>query len=170
MPDNENLNPAEEPGTGTETGTEENTGAESGSGTGTGAGTGTGTEESTGTEETITALDAMIDRLNDEGEIFFVRDAWLDENGEMGRHDYGVVELTGSPMEIWGDDRMIFQEIRGNVIAYIMDGSDAKAADIQNILKGMADVGLTFGLVSREFLRDLMAIRWTWRFTLASHL
>ena len=30
MPDNENLNPAEEPGTGTETGTEENTGAESG--------------------------------------------------------------------------------------------------------------------------------------------
>ncbi len=38
-------------------------------------------------EELITALCAT--------GIDFVREAWIDENNDMGRRDYGVVTLSG---------------------------------------------------------------------------
>lgn len=112
------------------------------------------------------ALTEFMDALDESG-VPFVRDTWIDENNDMGRSDYGVVTLAGEPMTLYGDDRMIRQEMNGNVILYVMDGDDAKAKAVQDILKEYP--GLSFRLVGSEFVRDLEANRWTWRFALEEY-
>lgn len=132
----------------------------------------TETAEETGTTEEQTetgpqdALQDLIDALDDSG-VPFVRDTWIDENNDMGRSDYGVVTLTGEPLTLYGDDRLIKQEMNGNVILYVMDGDDAKAKAVQDILKEYP--GLSFRLMGSEFMRDLIASRWTWRFSLEEY-
>jgi hypothetical protein len=124
-------------------------------------------ETQTETEGPQDALAALITALNASG-ITFVRDTWIDENNDMGRSDYGVVTLTGEPLTLYGDDKLIKQEMNGNVILYVMDGDDAKAKAVQDILKEYA--GLSFRLInSGEFLRDLIANRWIWRFSLEEY-
>lgn len=112
------------------------------------------------------ALTDLMDALNESG-ILFVRDTWIDENNDMGRSDYGVVTLAGEPETLYGDDRMIRQEMNGNVILYVMDGDDAKAKAVQDILKEYP--GLSFRLMGSEFVRDLIANRWTWKFALEEY-
>ena len=112
------------------------------------------------------ALQDLMDALSESG-VPFVRDTWIDENNDMGRNDYGVVALTGEPLTLYGDDRMIKQEMNGNVILYVMDGDDAKAQAVQEILKGYP--GLSFRLAGSEFVRELIANRWTWRFQLEEY-
>ena len=124
------------------------------------------TEEQETEEGPQDAIDALITALETSG-VEFVRDTWIDENNDMGRTDYGVVTLTGAPTALWGDDRMIMQEMNGNVILYVMDGDDAKAQSVQNVLRNYD--GLTFALTGSEFLRDLIGTRWTWRFTLEAY-
>jgi hypothetical protein len=124
-------------------------------------------ETQTETEGPQDALAALITALNASG-ITFVRDTWIDENNDMGRSDYGVVTLTGEPLTLYGDDKLIKQEMNGNVILYVMDGDDSKAKAVQDILKEYA--GLSFRLInSGEFLRDLIANRWIWRFSLEEY-
>ena len=112
------------------------------------------------------AIDALIEALGGSG-VEFVRDTWIDENNDMGRSDYGVVTLTGAPEALWGDDKLVSQRMNGNVILYVMDGDDAKAQDVQEILRDYD--GLSFALTGSEFLRDLIGTRWTWRFTLEEY-
>jgi hypothetical protein len=112
------------------------------------------------------AIDTLVSDLSESG-VEFVRDTWIDENNDMGRSDYGVVTLTGSPEALWGDDKLVSQRMNGNVILYVMDGDDAKAQAVQEILQEYD--GLTFALTGCEFLRDLIANRWTWRFTLEAY-
>ena len=124
-------------------------------------------ETQTETEGPQDALAALITALNASG-ITFVRDTWIDENNDMGRSDYGVVTLTGEPLTLYGDDKLIKQEMNGNVILYGMDGDDSKAKAVQDILKEYA--GLSFRLInSGEFLRDMIANRWIWRFSLEEY-
>ena len=111
-------------------------------------------------------LQDLIDALSGSG-VPFVRDTWIDENNDMGRSDYGVVALSGEPLTLYGDDRMIKQEMNGSVIMYVMDGDDSKAQTVQNILK--AYPGLSFRLAGCDFLREMIANRWTWRFTLEEY-
>ena len=124
------------------------------------------TEEQETEEGPQAAIDALITALETSG-VEFVRDTWIDENNDMGRTDYGVVTLTGAPEALWGDDRLVSQRINGSVILYVMDGDDAKAQSVQNILRDYN--GLSFALVGSEFLRDLISTRWTWRFTLEEY-
>ena len=112
------------------------------------------------------ALTDLMDALNESG-ILFVRDTWIDENNDMGRSDYGVVTLAGEPETLYGDDRLIRQEMNGNVILYVMDGDDAKAKAVQDILKEYP--GLSFRLMGSEFVRDMIANRWTWKFALEEY-
>ena len=148
MPDNQETDLQEETEETTETAEETGT---------------TGEQTETGPQDAITDL---ITALNGSG-ISFVRDTWIDENNDMGRKDYGVVTLMGEPLTLYGDDRLIRQEMNGNVILYVMDGDDAKAKAVQDILKEYA--GLSFRLMGSEFLRDLIANRWTWRFSLEEY-
>ena len=124
------------------------------------------TEEQETEEGPQAAIDALITALETSG-VEFVRDTWIDENNDMGRSDYGVVTLTGAPEALWGDDKLVSQRINGNVILYVMDGDDTKAQSVQNILRDYA--GLSFALTGSEFLRDLIATRWIWRFTLEEY-
>lgn len=124
------------------------------------------TEDQETEEGPQAAIDALITALETSG-VEFVRDTWIDENNDMGRTDYGVVTLTGAPEALWGDDRLVSQRINGSVILYVMDGDDAKAQSVQNILRDYN--GLSFALVGSEFLRDLIGTRWTWRFTLEEY-
>ena len=124
------------------------------------------TEEQETEEGPQAAIDALITALETSG-VEFVRDTWIDENNDMGRTNYGVVTLTGSPEALWGDDKLVSQRVNGNVILYVMDGDDAKAQSVQNVLRDYA--GLSFALTASEFVRDLIATRWTWRFTLEEY-
>lgn len=105
----------------------------------------------------------LISALTEGTGIDFVRDAWVDENNDMGRRDYGVVTISGAPLSLWGDDRIIAQSISGEVILYIMDGDDTKAKAAQDV---MISLGVSFRLMRNEFDRDLMANRWTWSYTM----
>ena len=108
----------------------------------------------------------LISALTEGTGIDFVRDAWVDENNDMGRRDYGVVTISGAPLSLWGDDRIIAQSISGEVILYIMDGDDTKAKAAQDV---MISLGVSFRLMRNEFVRDLMANRWTWSYTMVGY-
>ncbi len=117
-------------------------------------------------EENLTAIDELVTALSASG-VPFTRDAWWDENNQLDGQDYGVVELTGAPVTLWGDDGMIEQNIRGNVVLYVSDGSDAKAKAVQDILKSR---GLSFALTGTSFLMSQHLNRWTWRFDMDVYL
>jgi len=116
--------------------------------------------------ETREPAQRVIDALNETG-VPFVEDAWFDENANPVREDYGIVEITGS-QALYGDGKMVAQNLRGNIILYVMDGSDETAGSVQDRLKTID--GLSFTLAGKEFLGNLMANRWTWRFELEEGL
>jgi hypothetical protein len=104
----------------------------------------------------------LLEALNETG-IPFAEDAWWDEKQNSTQADYGVVEIRSAD-HLYGDDGLVAQNLRGNVVLYIMDGKDETAGIIQDKLKEVE--GLSFALVGKEFLQDILANRWTWRFEL----
>ena len=112
-------------------------------------------------------IDELVTALSGTG-IDFVREAWIDEDNDMGSRDYGVVTLAGAPSQIWGDDRLIMQSQKGEVILYLMDGDNRKAHAVQEVLRSQEDMSFTVN--GHEFLRDLMAVRWRWKFELMEYL
>lgn len=108
----------------------------------------------------------IIEALNLTG-IPFAEDAWLDENPNTPREDYGIVEITGS-QGLYGDGILVAQNLRGNVILYVMDGNDETAGTVQDALLQID--GISIALAEKVFLSDLMANRWTWRFELEEGL
>ncbi len=117
-------------------------------------------------DEHLTAIDDLIDALSASG-IPFQRDAWWDVNNSLDNEDYGVVELTGAPVTLWGDNQLIEQHIQGNVVLYVHDGADDKAKSVQDILKSL-DVG--FALTGTEYLMAENKNRWMWRFNIDRYL
>lgn len=114
----------------------------------------------------LTAVDELITALNASG-VEFQRDTWFDVNGSLDNADYGVVELTGAPVTLWGDDKLIEQNIQGNVILYVRDGEDSKAKAVQDILK---EQSVSFRLTGTEYLTDMNMNRWIWQFSLDQYL
>lgn len=112
------------------------------------------------------AVNELIQALSASG-IPFTRDAWEDENNDLVEQDYGVVELTGSPVTLWGDDEPVEQTIRGNVVLYVRDGADDKAKAIQDILRAQK---ISFALTGTEYLYTENKNRWTWRFDMRKYL
>ena len=119
------------------------------------------------TTETTDRIEELVTALSATG-IDFVREAWIDENNDMGRRDYGVVTLAGEPAQIWGDDQLIMQSQKGEVILYLMDGDNRKAHAVQEVLRNQKDISFTVSVY--DFLRDLMATRWRWKFELEEYL
>lgn len=114
----------------------------------------------------LSAINNLITALSTSG-ITFQRDAWWDVNNSLDNQDYGVVELTGAPVSLWGDDGLVEQNIQGNVVLYVHDGADDKAKTVQDILKAQ---GVHFALQSTEYLMNEDKNRWTWRFSLDVYL
>lgn len=114
----------------------------------------------------LTAIDELITALNASG-VEFQRDTWFDVNGSLDNVDYGVVELTGAPVTLWGDDKLIEQNIQGNVILYVRDGEDSKAKAVQDILK---EQSVSFRLTGTEYLTDMNMNRWIWQFGMDQYL
>lgn len=114
----------------------------------------------------LTAVDELIMALNASG-VEFQRDTWFDVNGSLDNSDYGVVELTGAPVMLWGDDKLIEQNIQGNVILYVRDGEDSKAKAVQDILK---EQSVSFRLTGTEYLTDMNMNRWIWQFGMDQYL
>lgn len=107
-----------------------------------------------------TFIDSMIEALSASG-VPFARDVWYDENNQLDRKDYGIVELIGAPVSLWGDGELIEQNIRGNVVLYVHDGEDGTAKAVQDILRTM-DIG--FQLTGTSYLTTQRLTRWTWQF------
>lgn len=108
----------------------------------------------------LRAIDDLIERLSGSG-IPFARDMWVDEDNEMADQDYGIVEISGTPTQLWGDGELVSQTITGNVILYVMGGGETQVKAIQDILRG-EDIG--FNLVGTEYVQSENKNRWTWRF------
>lgn len=128
-----------------------------------------GTEPSeTGTEDLTPhgAVEELIETLSGSG-IPFTRDMWVDENDQMSGTDFGVVEISGTPRQLWGDGRLIEQTIKGNVVLYVQNGSEANVKAIQNILR---EQDMSFYLESTEYVESENANRWTWRFEMEEYL
>lgn len=119
------------------------------------------------TTETTDRIEELVEALSETG-IDFVRETWIDEDNDMGRRDYGVVTLAGEPTQIWGDDRLIMQSQKGKVILYLMDGDNRKAHAVQEVLRDQKD--MSFTVSGHEFVRDLLATRWTWNFEIEEYL
>lgn len=113
----------------------------------------------------LQAVNDLILALSASG-IQFTRDAWEDETNDLVEQDYGVVELTGSPVTLWGDDEPVEQTIRGNVVLYVHDGADDKAKAIQDILRAQK---ISFALTGTEYLYTENKNRWTWRFDMRKY-
>lgn len=116
---------------------------------------------------TTDRIEELVTDLSATG-IDFARETWIDENNDMGRRDYGVVALAGEPTQIWGDDRLIMQSQKGEVILYLMDGDNRKAHAVQEVLRDQKDMSFTVN--GHDFVRDLMAVRWRWKFELLEYL
>lgn len=112
------------------------------------------------------AVDALIGALRGSG-IPFTRDMWVDENDTMAGTDYGVVEISGQPRQLWGDGRLIEQTITLNVVLYVQNGSEANVKAVQDILR---EQDMSFYLASTEYVESENANRWTWRCEMEEYL
>lgn len=112
------------------------------------------------------AIDELIETLSGSG-IPFTRDMWVDENNVMAGTDFGVVEISGTPRQLWGDGRLIEQTITGAVVLYVQNGNEENVKVIQGILR---EQDMSFYLESTEYVESENANRWTWRFELEEYL
>lgn len=112
------------------------------------------------------AIDELIETLSGSG-IPFTRDMWVDEENQMAGTDFGVVEISGTPRQLWGDGRLIEQTITGAVVLYVQHGNEENVKVIQGILR---DQDMSFYLESTEYVESENANRWTWRFELEEYL
>lgn len=112
------------------------------------------------------AIDELIETLSGSG-IPFTRDMWVDEENQMAGTDFGVVEISGTPRQLWGDGRLIEQTITGAVVLYVQHGNEENVKVIQGILR---EQDMSFYLESTEYVESENANRWTWRFELEEYL
>ena len=108
------------------------------------------------TTVTVDAVDRLATALNTLEGIAFVRDAW--ENKAPA--NYGVVEVDGAPMNLWGDDKLLSQVFQLRVHAYVDGSRDDLVPMIQAKLGTATD---WFSLIQHEFLMDVNKNHWVWQ-------
>ena len=86
----------------------------------------------------VSAIDKLVDRLNELDGIEFAKDAWVNKAPE----NYGVVELNGEALQLWGDGRLTDSAWNVVVRAYVKDDSDEYPALIQEKLEALEDEGM----------------------------
>lgn len=109
----------------------------------------------TTTTVTVDAVDSLVTALNTLDGIAFVRDAWENKAPD----NYGVVEVSGSPMSLWGDDKLQAQIFQLMVHAYVTGNRDDLVALVQAKLATSTD---WYSLVSHEYAYDINKTHWTW--------
>lgn len=103
----------------------------------------------------VDAVDRVVNALNTLDSVAFVRDAWENKAPD----DYGVVEVNGAPMNLWGDDKLLAQVFQITVHAYVTGSRDDLVPLIQEKLETVTD---WFSLTQHEFLMDVGKNHWVW--------
>ena len=107
------------------------------------------------TTVTVDAVDRLVTALNTLEGIAFVRDAWENKAPD----NYGVVEVDGAPMNLWGDDKLLSQVFQLRIHAYVDGSRDDLVALVQAKLESATD---WFSLIQHEFLMDVNKNHWVW--------
>lgn len=108
----------------------------------------------------VSAIDRLVDRLNELDGIEFAKDAWVNKAPE----NYGVVELNGEALQLWGDGRLTDSAWNVVVRAYVKDDSDEYPALIQEKLEALEDEGMIdlTHTTNREFDYFTGKVMWQW--------
>lgn len=108
----------------------------------------------------VSAIDKLVDRLNELDGIEFAKDAWVNKAPE----NYGVVELNGEALQLWGDGRLTDSAWNVVVRAYVKDDSDEYPALIQEKLEALEDEGMIdlTHTTNREFDYFTGKVMWQW--------
>lgn len=104
---------------------------------------------------TVDAVDQLVSELDSLEGIAFVRDAWENKAPD----NYGVVELDGSPVNLWGDNKLLSQVFQLRVHAYVNGSRDDLVALVQAKLAAKCD---SYVLAGHEFAFDIGKNHWTW--------
>lgn len=107
------------------------------------------------TTVTVDAVDSVVTALNTLDGIAFVRDAWENKAPD----DYGVVEVNGTPMNLWGDDKLLAQVFQLSIHAYVNGSRDDLVALVQQKLATVTD---WYSLTLHEYLMDVNKNHWVW--------
>ena len=107
------------------------------------------------TTVTMDAADLLVSALNTIDGISWVRDAWENKAPD----NYGVVELDGSPVSLWGDDKLLSQVFGLKVHAYVNGNRDDLVALVQGKLAAKCD---GYRLAAHEFAFDIGKNHWEW--------
>ena len=108
------------------------------------------------TTVTMDAADLLVSALNTIDGISWVRDAWENKAPD----NYGVVELDGSPVSLWGDDKLLSQVFQLRIHAYVNGSRDDLVPLVQAKLETATD---WFSLTQHEFLMDVNKNHWVWQ-------
>ncbi len=114
------------------------------------------------------AVDRMVAKLNEIDGIEFVRDAWVNKAPE----NYGVVELSGEPRQLWADGRLLDSVWRVIITLYVSGADDEWPARVQEKLEAMEaadEVELTH-TISRSFDYEIGKVSWVWQVNLCGPL
>lgn len=108
----------------------------------------------------VSAIDKLVARLNELDGIEFAKDAWVNKAPE----NYGVVELNGEALQLWGDGRLTDSAWNVVVRAYVKDDSDEYPALIQEKLEALEDEGMIdlTHTTNREFDYFTGKVMWQW--------
>lgn len=109
---------------------------------------------------TVDAIDEIVAKLNTIEGIEFVRDAWVNKAPD----NYGVVELPGESRQLWADGHLLDSIWMVRITAYVTDGDDTWAGDINEKLEELeADgkVELTH-TIGRNFNYEVGKVEWVW--------
>ncbi len=122
----------------------------------------------TNTVTTVDAVDRLVAKLNEIEGIEFVRDAWVNKAPE----NYGVVELTGEPRQLWADGKLLDSIWRVIITLYVAGDDDDWPAKVQAKLEAMEaadEVELTH-TISRNFDYEIGKVSWVWQVNLCGPL
>lgn len=108
----------------------------------------------------VSAIDKLVARLNELDGIEFAKDAWVNKAPE----NYGVVELNGEALQLWGDGHLTDSAWNVVVRAYVKDDSDEYPALIQEKLEALEDEGMIdlTHTTNREFDYFTGKVMWQW--------
>ena len=116
----------------------------------------------------VDAIDEIVGKLNEISGIEFVRDAWVNKAPD----NYGVVELPGEARQLWADGHLLDSIWMVRITAYVTDGGDDLAGDVNDKLDELEADGkieLTH-TIGRNFNYDVGKVEWVWTVYLSGEL
>lgn len=110
--------------------------------------------------EIIDVLDLLTEKLNELNGIEFARDAWEDKAPDQ----YGVVEMTQSPLIIYADGKPLDAVYTARVTLYIIGDDDTWAAKVTEKVLSMENdhewLDVSCRLTLHQFLFDIGKVQW----------